>query len=63
MSSAQKESREIRERIKELGDVNVGAIKEYAQVSERYQFLTEQKKTLPRPWISFRSLWMTWKRP
>lgn len=46
MSSAQKESREIRERIKELGDVNVGAIKEYAQVSERYQFLTEQRKDI-----------------
>ncbi len=46
MSSAQKESREIRERIKELGDVNVGAIKEYAQVSERYEFLTGQRKDI-----------------
>ena len=46
ISSSQKESREIRERIKELGDVNVGAIKEYAQVSERYQFLTEQRKDI-----------------
>lgn len=30
MSSAQKESREIRNRLKELGDVNVGAIEEYS---------------------------------
>ena len=33
MSPAQKESREIRNRLRELGDVNVGAIAEYAQVS------------------------------
>lgn len=46
MSSAQKESREIRNRLKELGDVNVGAIEEYAQVSERYQFLTAQRSDI-----------------
>lgn len=46
MSSAQKEDREIRNRLKELGDVNVGSIKEYAQVRERYQFLTEQRKDI-----------------
>ena len=46
MSSAQKESREIRNRLKELGDVNVGAIEEYAQVSERYEFLTQQRKDI-----------------
>lgn len=40
---AVKESREIRNRMKELGDVNVGAIREYEQVSERYSFLTEQR--------------------
>ena len=43
MSSATKESRQIKERIKELGDVNVGAIKEYEQIKERYDFLTEQR--------------------
>ena len=43
MSTATKESREIKNRIRELGDVNVGAIKEYEQVSERYSFLTEQR--------------------
>lgn len=40
---AVKESREIRNRIRELGDVNIGAIKEYEQVSERYAFLTDQR--------------------
>ena len=40
---AVKESREIRNRMRELGDVNVGAIREYEQVSERYAFLTEQR--------------------
>jgi len=46
MSQAQKESREIKNRMKELGDVNVGAIREYETVSERYGFLTEQRKDL-----------------
>lgn len=43
MSAAAKESREIKNRIRELGDVNIGAIKEYEQVNERYRFLTEQR--------------------
>ena len=43
MSTAMKDSREIKNRLKELGDVNVGSIKEYEQVSERYGFLTEQR--------------------
>ena len=43
MNVAVKESREIKSRIKALGEVNVGAIKEYASVSERYEFLTEQR--------------------
>ena len=34
-SRALKDTREIRARIRELGDVNVGAIEEYDQVSER----------------------------
>ena len=43
MSTAQKESRDIKSRLKELGDVNVGSIKEYAEVKERYEFLSEQR--------------------
>ena len=43
MSSAVKESREIKNRIKELGEVNIGAIKEYESVEERYSFLTNQR--------------------
>lgn len=43
MSKAQKENKEIRARMNEIGDVNIGAIEEYAQVSERYGFLTEQR--------------------
>lgn len=33
---------EVRQKIKALGSVNVGAIEEYKEVSERYEFLTEQ---------------------
>ncbi len=34
--------RELRGKIRALGNVNVGAIEEYAEVSERYTFLTAQ---------------------
>lgn len=43
MSTAVKECRDIKAKIKELGEVNIGAIKEYDQVGERYEFLTEQR--------------------
>lgn len=46
MSTSVKESREIKNRMRELGEVNVGAIKEYDSVSERYKFLTEQRKDI-----------------
>ncbi len=46
MSSAVKENREIKSRLKELGEVNVGAIQEYAQVKERYDFLTGQREDI-----------------
>ena len=32
--------------IEELGNVNIGAIEEYERVSERYEFLNEQKNDL-----------------
>lgn len=46
MAGAERESRKIKARISELGEVNVGAIKEYASVSERYEFLTENRKDI-----------------
>ena len=46
LSTALKESREIKNRIKELGEVNVGAIKEYESVKERHDFLTEQRNDI-----------------
>lgn len=33
---------EVRQKIKSLGSVNVGAIEEYKEVSERYEFLSDQ---------------------
>ena len=46
LSTATRESREIKNRMKELGDVNIGAIKEYEQISTRYEFLTEQRSDI-----------------
>lgn len=46
MNNAVRESREIKGRLKELGEVNVGAIKEYEEVRERYEFLTEQRNDI-----------------
>lgn len=43
LSRAVKENRTIKNRLKELGDVNVGAIEEYATVKERYEFLTSER--------------------
>ena len=43
MSTSLKENREIKERLKEIGEVNPGSIKEYDETSERYSFLTVQR--------------------
>lgn len=43
MSTAVKENRQIRNRIKELGEVNVGAIEEYETVRKRLEFLTGER--------------------
>lgn len=43
MSLAVRENRQIKSRIRELGEVNVGAIEEYGTVRERYEFLTSQQ--------------------
>lgn len=43
LSTAVKENRQIKSRIKELGEVNIGAIEEYKEEKKRYDFLTEQR--------------------
>ncbi|MDO4482552.1 MAG: chromosome segregation protein SMC, partial [Bacillota bacterium] len=44
--AASRESREIKARMQELEPVNISAIEEYRQVSERYRFMSEQKEDL-----------------
>ena len=41
-----KELREVKLRLKELGDVNVSSIEEYEKVSKRHEFLTDQRKDI-----------------
>lgn len=42
LNEANKHLAELRSKIKSLGNVNLGAIEEYAEVSERYEFMTDQ---------------------
>jgi chromosome segregation protein len=46
VAGTQNRVRELKREIASLGDVNLGAIEEYARVSERYEFLSEQKNDL-----------------
>ena len=40
------ENREVKNRMRELGEVNVGAIMEYKEVRERYDFLSRQRNDI-----------------
>ncbi len=42
IGEANRQLAELRSQIKALGNVNLGAIEEYAEVSERYEFMTSQ---------------------
>lgn len=44
MIASQKRLNELRNKIKSLGNVNVSAIEEYKEVSERYEFMSAQLK-------------------
>ncbi|MBV7503765.1 chromosome segregation protein SMC [Bacillus sp. sid0103] len=46
LEEARKKVKLIKLAIEELGNVNIGAIEEYDRVSERYEFLNEQKTDL-----------------
>jgi chromosome segregation protein len=56
MAAALRESREIRSRIKGLGEINVGAIREYEAVSERYGLLASQRADLVAAMDSLRGI-------
>lgn len=47
-SAGQRENRALRASIRELGDVNVGAIAEYREVEARYDFLNTQKEDIEK---------------
>lgn len=46
ISSATKENREIKAKIKSLGDINIGSIKEFKEVKERVEFLDVQRSDI-----------------
>ncbi len=48
ITAGNRESREIRVRLAELGEVNVGSIEEYKAVSKRYEFMTTQEADITK---------------
>ena len=48
ITAGNRESREVRLRLAELGDVNISSIEEYKTVSKRYEFMTAQEADLTR---------------
>ena len=48
ITAGNRESREIKLRLAEIGDVNIGAIEEYKAVSKRYEFMTVQEADLTK---------------
>lgn len=48
ITAGNRESREVRLRLAELGDVNINSIEEYKNVSKRYEFMTAQESDLTR---------------
>lgn len=48
IKTAQKRLNELKQKIKSLGSVNVSAIEEYKEVSERYEFLSAQVKDVEK---------------
>ncbi|MDH6363835.1 chromosome segregation protein [Enterococcus sp. PF1-24] len=46
LTEAKREVRELKRQIEHLGPVNLNAIEQYQQVSERYEFLTSQRDDL-----------------
>lgn len=55
-AEAQKTARQLKSRIRALGNVNVGAIEEYKTVSERYTFLETQRSDILKAMTSLRDI-------
>ena len=46
----------LRKKIKSIGNVNLDAIEEYAEVKERYEYYSEQKQDLEESIVSLNAL-------
>ena len=46
LKEAQKEAKHLKARLKAIGEVNLGSIKEYESVNKRYEFFVEQRDDL-----------------
>ncbi len=48
ISDTKKQVKELKDKMKGLGSINIDAIEEYKEISERYEFLTKQKDDLQK---------------
>ena len=56
ITAGNRESREIKLRMAELGDVNIGAIEEYKAVSKRYEFMTSQEADITKAMVELNEI-------
>ncbi|MDR2458141.1 MAG: chromosome segregation protein SMC, partial [Clostridiales Family XIII bacterium] len=62
ISKAEKENREIKRRLEELGTVNLLSIPEYDRVKKRYEFLTAQRKDVLESLSSYEKIVQTMEK-
>ena len=56
ITAGNKESKEIKLRMAELGDINISSIEEYKSVSKRYEFMTAQESDISTAMKELRSI-------
>lgn len=56
ITSGNKEAKDIKLRMSELGDVNISAIEEYKAVSKRYEFMTKQEQDIAKAMTELRDI-------
>lgn len=56
LKEAQKEAKTLKSRLRAIGEVNIGSIREYESVNKRYEFLVEQRDDLNKAMTSLKEI-------